>query len=137
MRHYHSPSDDGWQVDLTGCSSAPIPGTGIHLVIPSPEAELRLSVQLGVSGRFKAIRGEALRNLGVGAEAFAQNNYGLGQHLYLSVSLLTTHSRWRGGWLLFRCPPGEETKLIEYLTTARAAVVADLRKERLHRGSRN
>jgi hypothetical protein len=139
MRHYHSPSDGEKQVpiNLTSCSFAPIPGTRITLVILSPEAELRLSVQLRIPGRFKAIRGEALRDLSVGAEAFAQQNYGLGNQLYLSVTLLVDHAHWRGGWLLFHCPPGEEEKLVEYLAAARDAVVADLRKERRQRSSRN
>jgi hypothetical protein len=123
--------------DLAGCSLAPIPGTSIRLVIPGPEAELRLSVQLGISGRFKAIRADALRGLRARAEAFTQRNYGIGQHLYLSVSLLTTHRLWRGGWLLFHCPAGEETNLIAYIHTARDAVVAGLRKERTRRGSKN
>jgi hypothetical protein len=138
MRHHNSPPDGEKQVpNLAGCSFAPIPSTRITLVIPSPEAELRLSVQLGISGRFKAIRAEALRNLAAGTEAFAQQNYGLGNQLYLSVSLLTTHHRWRGGWLLFHAPPGQEEKLVKYLAAAREAVVADLRKERLQRGSKN
>jgi hypothetical protein len=124
-------------LDLTDCSFAPIPGTAIDFVIPSPEAELRLTVQLGVPDRFKAIRTEALRNLAPGAGAFAQRNYAIGQHLYLSVSLLTTHSRRRGGWILYFCAAGEETNLIAYIHAARNAVVADLRKEWLKRGSKN
>jgi hypothetical protein len=138
MRHHRSPSDGEKQVpNLVGCSFAPIPGTRIALIIPSPEAELRLSVQLGIPGRFKAIRGEALRNLAPGAEAFAQRNYGLGNQLYLSISLLVDHAHWRGGWLLFHAPPGQEEKLVEYLAAARDAVVISLRKERLQRGSKN
>jgi hypothetical protein len=124
-------------IDLTGCSFAPIPGTRIALVIPGPEAELRLSAQLGIPDRLKAIRADALRNLAPGAEAFAQRTSGLGGHLYLSVSLLTTGDHWRGGWLLFHCPPGEETTFVEYLATARDAVVTDLRKERASGGSRS
>jgi hypothetical protein len=89
------------------------------------EAKLRLSVQLDIPNRFKAIRADALRNLAPGAEAFAQRNYKLGQHHYLSISLLTDHTRWRGGWLLFLCPPGEEAAFTEYLATARDAIVAD------------
>jgi hypothetical protein len=139
MRHYHSPPDGEKQasIDLAGCSFTPIPGTRITLVLPSPEAELRLSVQLGVPGRFKAIRGEVRRNLTAGAEAFAQRNYAIGGSFYLSVSLLTTHHRWRGGWLIFLCPAGWEEKLVEYLIAARAAVVADLRKERAQYGSKS
>jgi hypothetical protein len=120
--------------DLAGCSLAPIPGTSIRLVIPSPKAELRLTVQLGLPNRFKAVRGDALRNLAAGAEPFAQRNYALGRHLYLSVSLLTTLRSWRGGWLLYHCPPGEETKLVAYLEAARHVVVPGLRAERADGG---
>jgi hypothetical protein len=75
--------------------------------------------------------------LAAGAEAFAQNNYAVGDHLYLSISLLTDQDHWRGGWLLFHCPPGEETTFIEYLAAARDEVVVRLRKERLQRGSKS
>jgi hypothetical protein len=124
-------------IDLSGCRSALIPGTGIRLIIPSPEAELRLSVQLDIPGRFKAIRSDALRDLAPGAEAFAMRTYGVGGGIYLSVSILTTRQSWRGGWVAYLCPPGEETKLVAYLEAARDAVVADLRKERLQRGSKS
>jgi hypothetical protein len=124
-------------IDLAGCSFAPIPTTRIELITPSHEAELRLSVQLDVADRFKAIRADALRNLEPNAEAFAMRNYGVGDSLYLSISLLTSRTHWRGGWLLFHCPPGEETKLVEYIATARDAVVANLRKERASGGSRS
>ena len=67
-------------IDLTGCSFAPIPDTRITVVVPSPEAELRLNVQLGIPGRLKAIRIDALRTLTAGAEAFAQKNFGLGRN---------------------------------------------------------
>jgi hypothetical protein len=142
MHHNYSPSDDGRQaptgpIDLTGCSFAPIPGTRIALVIPSALAELRLNARLNVAARLSAIRAEALGHLAAGAEAFAQQNHAVGNQLYLSVSILTTHTHWRGGWLLYRCPPGEETAFVEYLAAARDMVVADLRKERLQRGSRN
>ena len=136
MRENLPPSGDEKQAtDLSGCSFAPIPGTQIALVIPCPEAERRLSAQLGIPDRFKAIRAGALRNLAAGAEAFAQRNYALGNRLYLSVSLLTDHTRWRGGWVLYCCHPGEETALTKYLARARDAIVVDLRKERLQRGS--
>jgi hypothetical protein len=119
-------------IDLSGCSFTPIPGTRIALVIPNPEAELRLSVQLGIPKRFKAVRTDALRNLAAGAEAFAQHNYAIGDGLYLSASLLSSRQRWAGGWLLFHAPAGTETDLIEYIHAARDAVVADLRQERQH-----
>jgi hypothetical protein len=138
MRRNIPPAGDEKQaIDLAGCSLAPIQGTRIALVIPSPEAELRLSVQLSIPYRFKAIRADALRNLEPDTEAFGQRNFALGQHLYLSISLLTTHRQWRGGWLLFACPPGEEEKLVEYLHAGRDAVVANLRKERRQHGSAN
>jgi hypothetical protein len=124
-------------IDLTGCSFAPIPGTRIALVVPDRDAEKRLARQLDIPNRLAAIRTDALRNLVAGAEAFAQRNYALGTHLYLSVSMLTTHAHWRGGWLMFQCPDGWEEKLVEYLHAGRDAVVAGLRKERLQRGSRN
>jgi hypothetical protein len=124
-------------IDLAGCSFAPIPGTRIALVIPNPEADLRLNAQLDFSARLKNIRAGALRSLAPSAEAFAQRNYAVGAHLYLSVSILTTHQRWRGGWLMFQCPAGWEEELVEYLATARAAVVADLRQERAQYGSKS
>jgi hypothetical protein len=124
-------------IDFSGCSFVPIPGTRIRLVIPSHEAELRLSVELGVADRFKGIRADALRNLTADAEAFAQKNFGLGNGLYLSVSLLTSRQRWAGGWLLFHAPAGTETDLIEYIYVARDAVVADLRQERATHGSKS
>ena len=124
-------------LDLAGCRVALVPHTRIALVIPGPEAERRLSARLGIPGRFKAIRAEALRNLALGAEAFAQRNYGLGGHFYLSVSLLTDRENWRGGWLLFHAPSGWEERLVKYIEAARDEVVTDLRKERAQRGSKN
>jgi hypothetical protein len=124
-------------IDLSGCRFALIPGTRIRLVIPGPDAERRLSIQLGIPGRFKAIRAHARRNLAAHAEVFAQRNYAVGSGFYLSVSLLTTRRRWRGGWLLFRCAAGWKEKLVEYIHAARDAVVADLRKERARHGSKN
>jgi hypothetical protein len=76
-------------------------------------------------------------NLAAGAEAFAQRNFDLSHGLCLSISLLTDHDYWRGGWLLFHCPPGEGAKLIEYLAVARDAVVVSLKRERLQRGSKS
>ena len=124
-------------IDLAGCSFALIPGTKIRLVIPSPEAELRLNAQLGILGRLKAVRTDALRTLTAGAEAFAQHNYAIGDGLYLSASLLSSRQRWAGGWLLFHAPAGTETDLIEYIYVARDAVVADLRQERATHGSKS
>jgi hypothetical protein len=124
-------------IDLSGCSFATIPGTRIALVVPGPAAELRLSVQLGIPRRLKAIRADALRNLALEAEAFALRNSRVASGLYLSISLFTTRQSWRGGWLMFQCPAGWEENLVEYLATARDAVVADLRKERAQYGSKS
>jgi hypothetical protein len=138
MRENIPPAtNENQPLNLAGCRFAGLPGTKIALVIPSPEAELRLSVQLGIPDRLKAVRTDALRTLTAGAEAFAQKNFGLGNGLYLSVSLLTSRQRWAGGWLLFHEPAGTETDLIEYIHAARDAVVADLRKDRATHGSKS
>ena len=73
-----------------------------------PGSRSRLSVQLDIPTRLAAIRAEALRNLAPSAEAFAQRNFAIGRNLYLRVSILTDHAHWRGGWIFFRCPAGEE-----------------------------
>lgn len=137
--HENNPpkASENQPLDLSGCRFALIPGTRIRLVIPGPEAELRLSIQLDIPGRFKAIRADALRNLAPAAEAFGQRNYAVGAGFYLSASVLTTHAHWRGGWLLFHCSLSEETKLAEYIKAARDAVVVDLREERAQRGSKS
>jgi hypothetical protein len=124
-------------IDLAGCRSALVPGTDIRLIIPDRDAEKRLGRQLDVPSRLAAIRADALRNLAASAEVFAQRTFAIGQRFYLSASVLTTQNHWRGGWLMFQCPAGEEEKLIEYIHAARDAVVFDLRKERLQRGSKS
>jgi hypothetical protein len=138
MRETNPPeASENQAIDLTGCSFAPIPGTRIALVIPSPEAELRLATQLDVAARLQAVCAEALRAAAAGAEVFGQRNFAIGGGIYLSISLLTSRQSWRGGWILYYCPPGEETAFVEYLEAARDAVVAGLRKERATHGSKS
>jgi hypothetical protein len=140
MRKSNPPESDENQVpiDLAGCRWGVLPNSdGIRILIPSKAAADRLGFELDVPARLAAIRSEALQKISSEEEAFAQRNYAVGTHLYLSVSILTTHAHWRGGWLLYFCPPGEETNLIAYIHAARDMVVANLRKDRAQHGSKS
>jgi hypothetical protein len=132
-------------LDLRGCSSVALAGTGIRLLVPDKEAAKRLSEALNVPSRITAVRQAALRGTrsrGRDPELFVQDDLMVGQTedghpIHLLTSILTTRSSWRGGWFLAIVPAEDTTAFREYLGASRAAVTADLRRQRQQHGSKN
>jgi hypothetical protein len=142
MRKKNQPiSGENQPIDLRGCRSVPVANTGIRLLVPSKEAASRLSEALNVPSRLKAVRQAALRGIG-DRELFVQDCLLVGlseddQPVHLISSLLVSKRAWRGGWFLIITPVADAAAFSEYLAASRAAVTADLRKERAQRGSKN
>ena len=109
------------------------------LQVADKAAAVRISNVLDVSSRLKAVRTAALREIG-NRELFIQDNrlVGIsedGHPIHLLISILTTRTSWRGGWILAIVPIEDTTAFREYLGASRAAVTANLRKERAQHGS--
>jgi hypothetical protein len=128
-------------LDLSGCSFAPIPGTGIRLCHPTGYVAERLGKGFGISSRMAHLLTVARTNIG-DREIFLQD-YRLigyapnGNPIHLIITILTTARYWRGGWFLASVPPEEADVFKRHVESARAASVEELRTERRQHGSKN
>jgi hypothetical protein len=128
-------------IDLAGCHSITVSGTGIRMLTPDKNAANRLSDTLNVPSRLIKLRQAARRGIG-DRELFLQDDFivGLsenGEPVHLLSSLLVSRSAWRGGWCLVIVSDHDDAAFTKYLAVARAAIIADLRKERASGGSRS
>jgi len=126
-------------IDLSSCAFAPLPSTGIRLLLPDRKTSKRLETQLDIPARLTFVRKLALQGIG-NQEVFAQKSFTVGRTeggllVVVIISLLTTKKAWRGGWVVFLVQPTEKEAFERFLHVARNGVVRDLRQERASGGS--
>ncbi len=136
-----STADENQPVNLTGCSFASIPDTGIQLCHPIGSVVKRLEVEFDIPSRMGGLLKRAREGIG-GREIFLQDHRRLGHSpdgnvVYTVITILATAQHWRGGWFVALVPPAEVSVFQHHLENARAASVDELRTERKQHGSRN